>query len=154
MKPIGYVRRESEKEDKRDRGLILKIVVRRDLMNALEGLEGFSHVYIVFYMHNVTAEETRTLQAHPRGRTDLPLLGVFATRIAHRPNPIGLTLVELVERRNNVLFIKGLDAFDGTPVLDIKPADSWDMTANLRVPEWRKKLDGDGLSHQSATSKD
>lgn len=154
MKPIGYVRRESKEEDIRDRSLILKIVVRRDLVNALDGLEGFSHLYVVFYLHEVAGEETRTLKAHPRGRTDLPLLGVLTTRIAHRPNPIGLTLVELVERRNNVLFVKGLDAFDGTPVLDIKPADSWDMTTNLRVPEWREKLDREELSHQSATSKD
>ena len=154
MKPIGYVRRESKEEDIRDRSLILKIVVRRDLVNALDGLEGFSHLYVVFYLHKVTGVETQTLKAHPRGRRDLPLLGVFAIRIAHRPNPIGLTLVELVERRNNLLFVKGLDAFDGTPVLDIKPADSWDMTTNLRVPEWRKKLDGKELSHQSATSKD
>jgi tRNA-Thr(GGU) m(6)t(6)A37 methyltransferase TsaA len=146
MKPIGYVRRESKEEDIRDRSLISKIVVRRDLVKALEGIEGFSHIYIIFYMHKVTEEEKRTLKAPPRGRTDLPLLGILATRNSHRPNPIGLTLVELIERKNNVLFVRGLDAFDGTPVLDVKGADSWDMTANARVPEWRKKLEEEKLS--------
>ena len=153
LNPIGYVRRESKDEDIRDRNLVSKIVVRRDLVKALDGVEGFSHLYIVFYMHKVTEEEKRTLKAHPRGRTDIPLLGVFATRISHRPNPIGLSLVELLEHRNNLLFVRGLDAFDGTPVLDLKPADSWDMVANARVPEWRKKLDEEKLSQQLATSK-
>jgi tRNA-Thr(GGU) m(6)t(6)A37 methyltransferase TsaA len=143
MKPIGYVRRESKAraEDIRDRSFISKIVIRRNLLKALEGIEGFSHVYVIFFMHKVTEEEKRTLKTHPRGRTDLPLLGILATRNSLRPNPIGLTLVELLERRNNVLFVRGLDAFNGTPVLDVKGADSWDMTANTRVPDWRKKLE-------------
>jgi len=146
LKPIGYVHRESKEEDIRNRSLISKIVIRRELVKALEGIEGFSHIYIIFFMHKVAEEEKRTLKAHPRGRTDLPLLGILTPRNSLRPNPIGLTLVELLERRNNVLFVRGLDAFDGTPVLDVKGADSWDMAANARVPEWRKKLEEEKLS--------
>jgi tRNA (Thr-GGU) A37 N-methylase len=67
-------------------------------------------------------------------------VGVFATRSAHRPNPVGLTLVQLIERKENVLVVKGLDALDGTPVLDVKPFDNWDMTLDFRVPQWHKKL--------------
>ena len=70
----------------------------------------------------------------------MPLLGVFATRTMLRPNPVGLTLVELVKVEGNVLTIRGLDAFDGTPILDIKPFDSWDTAKNVKVPEWWIKL--------------
>jgi len=140
IKPIGYVRRASKEEDVKDRNLISRIIIRKDLIEALEGIEDFSHIFVVFWMHQVPKEETKMLKVHPRGRTDLPLLGVFATRTAFRPNPIGLTLVELLERKNNVLVVKGLDALDGTPVLDIKPYNSRDMVLDAKVPEWHKKL--------------
>lgn len=71
----------------------------------------------------------------------MPLLGVLATRTNLRPNPIGLTLVELVKAEGNVLTVRGLDAFDGTPVLDIKPFDFWDLAKDAKVPDWWKKLE-------------
>ena len=71
----------------------------------------------------------------------MPLLGAFATRTPHRPNPIGLTLVELLEVEGNVVTVRGLDAFDGTPVLDMKPFDYWDVAEDARVPEWWMKLE-------------
>ena len=74
---------------------------------------------------------------------DLPLLGVFATRTMFRPNPIGLTLVELLKVEGNVLTVKGLDAYDGTPVLDVKPFDAWDNATDAKVPEWWKKLEAE-----------
>jgi len=141
IKPIGYVHRASKKEDVRDRSLVSRIVIRRHLVKALEGVEDFSHLFVIFYMHKVKEEERQALKTHPRGRADLPLLGVFATRTAFRPNPIGLTLVELLERKDNVLFVKDLDAFDGTPVLDLKPADSRDMAKDVRVPQWHRLLE-------------
>jgi len=140
MKPIGYVKRASKREDVKDRSLISRIIVQPKLTNALDGIEDFSHIFVVFYMHKIPKKETKLLKVHPRGRTDLPLLGVFATRTAFRPNPIGLTLVELAERKGNVLVVKGLDALDGTPVLDIKPYNSRDLVPNAKVPEWHKKL--------------
>jgi tRNA-Thr(GGU) m(6)t(6)A37 methyltransferase TsaA len=140
LKPIGYVRRASKREDVKDRSLVSKIVVQKGLTKALDGLEDFSHVFVVFYMHEIPKKETKILKAHPRGRTDLPFVGVFATRTAFRPNPIGLTLVELLERKENVLVVKGLDALDGTPILDVKPFNSRDMVLDARVPEWHKKL--------------
>ncbi|MCW3987052.1 MAG: TrmO family methyltransferase, partial [Candidatus Bathyarchaeota archaeon] len=89
----------------------------------------------------ISVEERRTVKTHPRGRIDLPLLGVFATRTPHRPNPIGMTLVELLKVDGNVLTVRNLDAFDGTPVLDIKPFDNWDMTDDAQVPQWWKNLE-------------
>jgi len=141
VKPIGHVKRSSKQEDVRDKSLISEIVLRKGLTKALDGIEGFSHMFVVFYMHQVRKEAMKMLKVHPRGRTDLPLLGVFATRTAFRPNPIGLTLVELLKREENVLIVRGLDAFDDTPVLDIKPYDHQDMATDVRVPKWRKKLE-------------
>jgi tRNA-Thr(GGU) m(6)t(6)A37 methyltransferase TsaA len=136
MKSIGYVHRSSKNEDVRDRSLVSRIVVNEDFTAALDGLEDFSHLYVLFHLHQVSGAERKTMKLHPRGRADMPLLGVFATRTAFRPNPIGLTLVELLERRKNVLVVRGLDAFDGTPVLDLKPADHADTAKNLRLPKW------------------
>ena len=70
-------------------------------------------------------------------REDLPLVGLFATRSPRRPNPIGVTTVRLLERRGNVLRVLGLDALDGTPVLDIKPYLPYgDCIQDTHVPEW------------------
>ena len=121
LKPIGFVKTEASREEVKDRRTVSEIVLREDLLEALDGIEDFSHLFIIFWMHEVTYDERRTMKVHPRGRADVPLLGVFATRTAHRPNPIGLTLVELLEVKGNVLKVKGLDAFDSAPVLDIKP---------------------------------
>lgn len=140
LKPVGYVRRVSRQEDVKDRMLTCQIVIRRELAKALDGLEDFSHLFVIFYMHEVKGEDARKLKVHPRGKLALPLVGVFATRSAFRPNPIGLTVVELLERSGNVLLVKGLDAFDGTPVLDLKPVDDRDRVTRPREPEWLKKL--------------
>jgi tRNA-Thr(GGU) m(6)t(6)A37 methyltransferase TsaA len=92
-------------------------------------------------MHKISKRKEPTLKVHPRGRTDIPLQGIFATRTPLRPNPIGLTLVQLIERKQNILTVKGLDAYHNTPVLDIKPYNHWNMTTDFEVPEWRKKLE-------------
>jgi tRNA-Thr(GGU) m(6)t(6)A37 methyltransferase TsaA len=141
LKPIGYVRRASEQENVKNRSLVSEIVIRKGLTKALEGIEEFSHVFVLFYLHQVSAKDTKALKVHPRGRIDLPLVGLFATRTALRPNPVGLAVVELLKRKENVLVVKGLDAFGGAPVLDLKPYDSWDAVVNIRLPEWRKNLE-------------
>ena len=76
------------------------------------------------------------LTGHPRHRTDLPEVGVLSARGSQRPNPIGLAVVELLKREGSVLTVKALDAYHGTPVLDIKPYDSYDAISGIRVPEW------------------
>ena len=92
-------------------------------------------------MHQISNEERSRLKVHPRGRRDMPLLGMFATRTPYRKNPIGLTLVELLGVEDNVLTVRGLDAFDGTQVLDIKPFDYWDTAQEARVPRWWMRLE-------------
>jgi tRNA-Thr(GGU) m(6)t(6)A37 methyltransferase TsaA len=140
LKPIGFVRTEAVGDEVKDKTRISQIVLHSELAEALDGIEDFSHLFVLFWLHEISDEQRKTLKVHPRGRRDLPLLGVFATRTMLRPNPVGLTLVELVNVEGNVLTVRGLDAFDGTPVLDIKPFDSWDTTKAVKVPEWWIKL--------------
>lgn len=139
--PIGFVCTKAVGNEVKDRSNIAEIVLREELREAVEGIEGFSHLFIIFWMHKISNQERKTLKVHPRGRKELPLLGVFATRTPHRPNPIGLTLVELVKVEENVLTVRGLDAFNGTPVLDIKPFDFWDAVQHAKVPEWWTTLE-------------
>jgi tRNA-Thr(GGU) m(6)t(6)A37 methyltransferase TsaA len=96
-----------------------RIVIDPELVSGLDQLEREDRILVIFHFHLSRAYE---LRQHPRGDTTRPLRGVFALRSPRRPNPIGVTEVELVEIRGNVLTVKGLDAVDHTPVLDLKPA--------------------------------
>ena len=142
VKPIGFVRTEAFGDEVKDKSRIAQIIIYDEFAEALEGIEEFSHLFVLFWLDKVSHEDVR-LKVHPRGREDLPLLGVFATRTMYRPNPIGLTLIELVKVEGNVLTVRGLDAFDGTPVLDIKPFDRWDTAKDFRVPRWWTKLENE-----------
>lgn len=140
LNPIGYVKTDAISDEVKDKVLISQIVLRRELVDGLSGITGYSHLFVLFYLNQITDDQRRTLRVHPRGRVDTPLTGVFAVRTMLRPNPIGLTVVELVGVDGNVLKVKGLDAFDGTPVLDIKPYDQLDIIEDPKVPGWRLKL--------------
>ena len=94
---------------------------------------------MLFWMHkNVGPIPTKV---HPQGRDDLPLTGIFATRAPHRPNSIGMTIVKLLERDGNSLRVLGLDAIDGSPVIDIKPYLPKDCITEARQADWVSKLD-------------
>jgi tRNA-Thr(GGU) m(6)t(6)A37 methyltransferase TsaA len=135
------VKRKTRNENVRDRSLTAQVVIKPKYLEALNGIEGYSHLFIIFYMHKIPKEQKTILKVHPKGRADIPLQGIFATRTPQRPNPIGLTLVQLIERKQNILAVKGLDAYDKTPVLDIKPYNHWDRATDIKIPEWRKKLE-------------
>ncbi len=80
---------------------------------------------------------------HPGASSDRPV-GIFATRAPVRPNPIGLTIVELVKHEGDTLWVRGLDAVDGTPVLDVKPYPDWangrlQVISDFRIPDWLKE---------------
>jgi tRNA-Thr(GGU) m(6)t(6)A37 methyltransferase TsaA len=134
MQSIATVRsrftRDGERMARRD--IVADIVVREDLAPALTGIEQWSHLIVLFWLD----QKLDRLTAHPRHRDDLPEVGVLSARGPKRPNPIGLAVVELLGRDANVLTVKALDAYDGTPVLDIKPYDSYDAISGIRVPEW------------------
>jgi tRNA-Thr(GGU) m(6)t(6)A37 methyltransferase TsaA len=141
FEPIGFVKSKAVGKEVRDKNIISQIVFREELTEALEGIQDFSHLFVLFWLHKTSDEDKRIIKVHPRGRQDMPLLGIFATRTPHRPNPIGLTRVKLLNVEGNVVTVQGLDAFDGTPVLDIKPFDRWDTTEDFKVPEWWTKLE-------------
>ena len=140
LKPIGVVQTTTVGNEVRDRNRLSQIILENELVKALDGIEEFSHIFVIFWLHKISKEQRQTLKVHPRGRRDMPLLGIFATRTMLRPNPVGLTLVELVRVEGRVLTVRGLDAIDWTPVLDIKPFDSLDMTQTAKVPRWWIRL--------------
>ncbi len=140
MDPIGRVRTDAVGDEVKDKSRISQIILRDELVEALKGVDGFSHLFVLFWLSQVSSQQRKMLKVHPRGRMDLPLVGVFASRTNLRPNPIGLTLVELLKVDGNTLTVRGLDAFDGTPILDITPFDSWDTSKKARVPDWWLKL--------------
>jgi tRNA-Thr(GGU) m(6)t(6)A37 methyltransferase TsaA len=114
------------------------VVVDEDVAPALDGIEAWSHIYVIFWMDRALRDGEVVLQ-HPDG------VGIFAARSPIHPNPIGLTLVELVRREGNVLWVRGLDAYDGTPVLDIKPYPDWEhgrlrVVTDFQVPAWLEEI--------------
>lgn len=139
MTSIGFVERSSSDEYEKDRSLVSKIVFKDEFAKGLDGIEGWSHVYVIFWMDKISDKEK--LLVHPGGKK----VGIFATRAPIHPNPIGLTLVELVKREQNVLWVRGLDALNGTPVLDIKPYPDWEgghwiVVTDFRAPEWLMEI--------------
>ncbi len=127
-------------EELRQGAAVSKIVIDGKFSRGLEGVEDFSHLYVLFWLHEMP-KQSQALRVHPRGRPDIKKVGIFATRSPHRPNPIGLTLVKLLRKSGRTLTVKGLDAYDGTPVLDLKPHDKRDCAPRPRVPAWWKKLE-------------
>jgi tRNA-Thr(GGU) m(6)t(6)A37 methyltransferase TsaA len=138
MRPIGFVRRTLPQENERDRSLVARVVLDEALAPALDGIDGWSHLYVIFWLDRLQRAQEPVLHHAESG------LGVLAARSPIHPNSIGLTLVELVKREENVLWVRGLDAYDGTPVLDIKPYPDWEqelqVVTDFRVPEWLTRI--------------
>ena len=140
VRSIGVVRNAVEETGRRDwDNVISEIRIDSDLANALKGIEEFSHIYVLYYLHKLKEVKGHTVR--PRGRKDMPEVGVLASRSPNHPNPLGLTLVKLLERRGHSLIVKGLDAIDGTQVIDIKAYDSHhDSVDDEKIPQWLQKL--------------
>ncbi|MBW1938896.1 MAG: tRNA (N6-threonylcarbamoyladenosine(37)-N6)-methyltransferase TrmO [Deltaproteobacteria bacterium] len=113
------------------------IVLDKKYQPGLQGLDGFSHVYVLYWFdRNDNPEKRSVLQVHPRGNKQNPLTGVFATRSPARPNLIALSLCKIIEIKDNVIEIENIDALPDTPVLDLKPFISQFESKNAVVPEW------------------
>jgi len=130
--PIGWV--ENRK------GRPVRIVLFEKYAPGLKGLEGWSHVHVFWWFDkNDTPQRRAVLQVHPRGNRQNPLTGVFACRAPVRPNLIALTVCKVVAVEGPALVIDRIDAFDGTPVLDLKPVIPPDMPREgFRVPDWAR----------------
>ena len=108
---------------------------------ALYQIESFSHAEIVFYFHLVDENKIETGARHPRNNTEWPKVGIFAQRGKNRPNRLGVTTVKILKREGRQLFVQGLDAIDGTPVLDIKPViKEFLPREEIRQPVWATEL--------------
>ncbi len=112
--------------------------------DALTGLETFSHVEIVYLFDQVAASDVVSGARHPRGRTDWPKIGIFAQRGRTRPNRLGLTVCKVVSATGRSLEVEGLDAIDGTPVLDIKPfMTGFAPRGAVTEPDWAREIMAD-----------
>jgi tRNA-Thr(GGU) m(6)t(6)A37 methyltransferase TsaA len=139
LRPIGVVRNRIKEpmphgwEDVRSR-----IVLRRELADALLGLDGYSHIHVLFWPHQVPDEVRGSKpRLHPQDDPANPLQGVLATRSQIRFNPILSSAVPLLKLKDNVLDVRGLDAVDGSPVLDVKPyVPHHDSIPEAEVPQW------------------
>lgn len=143
VRPVAYVR--SWRKDLSDDfwgAVEAEIVLEPGLSDeALFGLADFSHVEVIFLMDRVDPAKVETGARHPRERKDWPLVGIFAQRGKARPNRIGLTRATIVAVDGRVLRVRGLDAIDGTPVLDVKPwMDEFAPIGATRQPAWAGEL--------------
>lgn len=140
MRPIGVV--ENGQQEAVDEGwgqVVSTIRLRPDLHGIVDGLDQFTHALIICYLHETPA--VPEVRRRPRGRADMPELGLLAQRARHRPNPIAVTAVEVVAAHPDRLVVRGLDAIASTPVLDIKPYfPIFDRRDEARVPEWVDRL--------------
>ena len=146
IEPIAYVRggRADAVDDDWDRETAVIELVPGFGPEALYGLARFSHAEIIFQFDKVPAEKIETGARHPRNRQDWPLVGIFAQRGKNRPNSLGLTTCAILAVDGTRLQVRGLDAIDGTPVLDIKPAmREFQPRGDLRQPDWSSELMAD-----------
>jgi tRNA-Thr(GGU) m(6)t(6)A37 methyltransferase TsaA len=121
FQPIGYVENDFDEPavSEQIQAAESRIVLDPALVEGLQGLEVSQSLMVIFYFHR---SEGYALRQHPRGDESRPVQGVFALRSPWRPNPIGVTVVDLQAMEGNILRVRGLDAINGTPILDLKPA--------------------------------
>jgi tRNA-Thr(GGU) m(6)t(6)A37 methyltransferase TsaA len=155
LRPIGVVRNGVKTTDDLEHAaaeLDSRIVVRPELGDSLLGLEEWSHLLVLFWPHQVPPEVRGSKhRLHPRDDPENPLQGVLATRSQIRFNPILCTAVRLLKVKDNVVYVRGLDGIDGTPVLDIKPyVPRFDAVPEATMPEWVTR-DSEADAHGDGT---
>jgi tRNA-Thr(GGU) m(6)t(6)A37 methyltransferase TsaA len=144
FKSIGVVHTKGTDADVREKGdLEGELEIYPEFEDGLQGIDGYSHLFVLAYLDRLRPEQIGPLQVKPRGLLrrgfkleELPLIGVFALDSPTRPNPIGLTLVRFVKREGNRLFVQGLDFFEGTPILDIKGYRPQYHADKYVMPDW------------------
>ncbi|MDJ0919514.1 MAG: SAM-dependent methyltransferase [Henriciella sp.] len=143
LEPIGYVRDgRSEVQDDHWGSERCRIELTDAYgPEALFGLSDFSHLEIIFYFDRVPDTKVQTGARHPRNNKDWPLVGIFGQRGKNRPNRLGLCTCKLISVEGTTLTVEGLDAIEGTPVLDIKPLmRGFQPREDTRQPEWAGEL--------------
>jgi tRNA-Thr(GGU) m(6)t(6)A37 methyltransferase TsaA len=143
MEPIGRVANGIAygTHDVRWESIISTVVLSPEWTEGLDGIEEFSHIIVIFYLDRARDERPLSLKRRPEGRAELPEVGLFCTRTPIRPNNIGVTTVRLLRHEGNALTVEGLDAYDGTPVLDIKPyLRRGDLVVEATAADWVQRL--------------
>jgi len=127
--PVGVIKKENEN---------VRIEVFEEYRDALLRLDDFSHITVCYWFHeNDTPEKRKTMQVHPRKNKQNPLSGVFATHSPLRPNLIALSICKILSIKDTTIFIEKIDAFDGSPVIDIKCfIPSHELASDIRLPDW------------------
>ncbi len=143
LQPLGVVRNSRQLvEDDNWGGVVSEIVIDKAIgAEGLAGIEEFSHAEVIFYFHQVEEQKIVTGARHPRNNPTWPKVGILAQRGKNRPNRLGLATVKILKREENKLYVEGLDAIDGTPVLDIKPVMQEFLPKEaIRQPEWATEI--------------
>lgn len=142
LHPIAFVKSPRKSPDDDYWGhVVSEIELASDIPEeAFLHIEDFSHLEILFYF-NIADDDQYAFARYPRGNNAYPLTGIFAQRNKDRPNHIGLTTVELLAHNGKSITVKGLDAIDGTPVLDIKPVfKEYGPKGTIKQPAWVSDL--------------
>lgn len=120
---------------------VCELVIDPKWEELLDGIEAFSHILVLYWPHLLDPARRKLRKVHPMGRKDMPLTGIFATCSPARPNPVLVSAVPLVARRGNVLEVKGLEAVDGSPIIDVKPySKNYLQVDGLKMPAWMEQL--------------
>jgi tRNA-Thr(GGU) m(6)t(6)A37 methyltransferase TsaA len=142
VKPVAFIKN-TRKEITDDfwGSIISEITLTEEISeDAFKGIEDFSHVELIFLFHKADATSVIT-SGHPRGNPEWPEVGIYAMRRKDRPNHLGLTIAEVIKCEGKTLTVKGLDAIDGTPVLDIKPVlKEFLPRGEIKQPAWVSEL--------------
>lgn len=144
IEAIGHVRggrAEAIDDDWGNSRAVIELDAERYSPEALLGLDSFSHAEVIFLFDRVPLDKIETVARHPRGRTDWPRVGIFAQRGKNRPNRLGVTVCKVVKLDGTRLEVEGLDAIDGTPIIDIKPImREFLPREDVRQPDWAGEL--------------
>lgn len=143
LSPIGWVRNSRKEVEDDNWGDVLSIIELDSSLpeDALLEIESFSHVEVIYYFHLVDEKKIETGSRHPRNNKDWPQVGILSQRGKNRPNRLGATIVKVLRREGRQLHVQGLDAVDGTPILDIKPVmKEFLPREEVRQPEWAAEL--------------
>ena len=143
IEPIAFVKNKRKKIQDDNWGEVISEIIISDKISAdsLTGIEEFSHLEIIFYFHKADLSKINISATHPRENKKFPKVGIFAQRKKARPNLLGSTIVKLLKKENNVLTVLGLDAVDGTPVIDIKPViREFIPKEKISQPEWATEM--------------
>lgn len=140
LKPIGFTKNQEKKHFGGWHEVVTELIIDEQYKDALDGLEDYSHLIVIYWMHQVEACDIRHV---PQGKVgEVPEVGIFACRCPQRPNPIGISTVEILSIKDNIITVKGLDVIKDTPILDIKPyTPQYDTITNAKTPDWVNKLD-------------